>query len=173
MKPLFRWTVGESVSKEGLKCLSHSIFLLKKNYGDSYDYFICHNGDNVKSCNFTGVNFIDQRNHVKSLSVKPHSTAWKLYPPRIRLNSHEIFLDNDLIIYNILPIIDRFINEKDIFFCTQAYKRNYGNYDSKILKNQNLNTGLFGIPPFFDFAKNIESRLIGRIIEFFGNNILL
>jgi hypothetical protein len=29
------------------------------------------------------------------MEYKPHGVAWKLYPPRLRENSHEIFIDND------------------------------------------------------------------------------
>jgi hypothetical protein len=162
MKSLFRWTIGDNSSKEGIECLSHSISLIKKKYGDSCDYFVCHSGNNVNNLNLKGVNFIDQRSFTNSISIKPFGTSWKLYPPRIRIDSHEIFLDNDLIVYGSLPIIDSFFKSDDVFFCTEGLKRRYGKYDSLIASHQKLNTGLFGLPPNFDFGQKIESKLSGN-----------
>jgi len=162
MKPLFRWTIGRNSSKEGLQSLIYSISLMKKRYGESCDYFVCHSGDNVHSIGLQGVNFIDQRDCLRSISVDPFLTSWKLYPPRIRSDSHEIFIDNDLIVYGQLPIIDSFFDSDDMIFCTEGLKRRYGKYDSTIASNQKLNTGLFGLPPKFDFGQKIESKLLGN-----------
>lgn len=97
-KPIIRWTIGGNVSQHGIDCLGNSINCWKDLYGDSFDYFLCYNNIDVNKLNF-GVNLINQHEHLNSLSIQPNSTAWKLYPPRISLQSHEIFIDNDLIIY--------------------------------------------------------------------------
>jgi len=161
MKPLMRWTLGDSVSQEGIDCLQQSISSIKKLYNDKFDFVICHSGDNVNDLQLGNVSFFDQRKATNSLTIKPFKTSWKLYPPRLRINSHEIFIDNDVVLYERHPIIDNFLSN-DFIFCTEAAYRRYGIYDSLVKSNDNLNTGFFGLPPHFDFAAKLNKRIIGN-----------
>ena len=102
---------------------------------------------------------IDQTKYMETLKVLPFSTSWKLYPPRIRLTQHEIFLDNDVVIYKKIPLIDEFLKSKKITFATEAKKRNYGNFDKAIPEKTLINTGLFGLPPYFDIKSKINEIL--------------
>jgi hypothetical protein len=65
-----------------------------------------------------------------------------------------IFIDNDLIIYKKINL-DKFI-KSNIFFITQALRKNYGLLEPFIKNECNLNTGFFGIPSHFDLQKNIN-----------------
>ena len=48
---------------------------------------------------------------------------------------------------------------KKIFFCTEGLIRNFGIYSDDNYKDIKLNSGFFGIPPYFDFSKFIESKI--------------
>lgn len=156
-KPLIRWTIG-NVSQDGIECLFKSISCWKSLYGDLFEYVVCYNNIDVNKLNFD-VNLINQNDFRNSLPISPNLTAWKLYPPRLSLQSHEIFIDNDLIIYKKIPLIDRFLKSKNLFFCTEGLKRNFGIYSKDNYKELKLNSGFFGIPPYFDFCKFIENKI--------------
>jgi hypothetical protein len=157
-KPLIRWTIGGDVSEYGINCLGKSVKSMKSLYGDSFDYVICYNNIESIRLNFD-VCLLNQHDYVDSISIAPNTTSWKLYPPRISLQSHEIFIDNDLIIYNKIPLIDKFLKSKNIFFCTEGLVRNFGIYSNDNYKDLKLNSGFFGIPPYFDFSKFIEKKI--------------
>jgi hypothetical protein len=148
MKPLVRWTVGE-VSKEGLDCLGVSIRCWKRLF-PQFDTVICYNGIDPDRLTRFGVELLDQSLHVTSHPVSPRGPAWILYPPRLRPDSHEIFIDNDLVVYNSLPQINDFLCGSHRLF-TQAYGRNYGVYESEVPQGVYINSGLFGLPPGFVF----------------------
>lgn len=156
-KPIIRWTVG-NVSSYGIDCLKQSISSWKSLYGDSFDYYLCYNNIDVNKLNFD-VSLINQNEHLNSLSIGPNLTAWKLYPPRISMESHEIFIDNDLIVYEKIPLIDSFLKSKNIFFCTEGLRKNFGLYEKENRENLKINSGFFGIPPYFDFRVFIDNEI--------------
>jgi len=158
MKPLVRWTIG-NVHPNGFISLKISIKKFLQIYGNRFDYLICHNSLTPEQINEISQLNIPLYSQQKSdLIIQNPTTAWKLYPPRLRIQTHEILLDNDLIITKALPAIDRFLND-EIFLITEAYSRNFGNFDSYVPKNLKLNTGLIGIPPCFNLTQNILKKL--------------
>jgi len=90
--------------------------------------------------------------------IKDHP-CWKLYPPRINKETHEIFIDNDLIIYKRIPLVDFFLQQKDLFIISEAYQRSYGFYTDVVKKGFVVNTGFFGVPPNYDFANDLNNSL--------------
>ena len=159
MKPLVRWTIGFD-KEDSYKILKLSISNFYKLYGDTFDYAVCYNKCNVEKIKMDiDLILIDQTKYMETLKVLPFSTSWKLYPPRIRLTQHEIFLDNDVVIYKKIPLIDEFLKSKKITFATEAKKRNYGNFDKAIPEKTLINTGLFGLPPYFDIKSKINEIL--------------
>ena len=134
---------------------------MKSLYKDTFDLFVCHSGDNAKDLKLSGVFLFDQRKEIDCLSIKPESTSWKLYPPRLRIGSHEIFIDNDVVVYKRHPVIEHFLSNDDVFFCTEAAYRMYGKYDHSVKSDVKLNTGFFGLPPNFDFKKSITEKIKG------------
>ena len=158
MKNIVRWTIG-NCSEEGVECLRESICKFIEIYNDQFDYFICYNNIEKEKLVWSkkiNIKLIDQKKYANSLKIKPYdkNPCWKLYPPRLRINSYEIFIDNDLIIYKKINL-DEFI-KSNIFFITQALKKNYGSLENFVKNKYNLNTGFFGIPKNFDLKKQIN-----------------
>lgn len=166
-KPVLRWVVGDC-HELGIKTLLFSIKNIKKIYQNNFYYCICFNSINVsktlKQC-FEEVDLvINQNNFFQSLSYSPYvkkGPHWKLYPPRICKNQHEIIIDNDIVIYDKIQEIEDFLSQKNIFITTAAIKRSYSNQFGNIVsKNFNINSGLVGLPPLYDYKKEIEDVLI-------------
>lgn len=159
MKPIVRWTVGE-VSQLGIECLNLSIEKFINLYGNLFDYYVCYNNIELSQIHFLKkykVNFLNQKKYRNSLLINPidNNPCWKLYPPRINKEVHEIFIDNDLIIFKKIPLIDEFLNSKNLFLITQAYNRSYASSLRNLIRN-NLNSGLIAIPPGFNFKERIN-----------------
>jgi hypothetical protein len=155
MKPIIRWTIG-NVHHAGFQTLAHSVKLFKRVY-NNFDLFVCHNVlsdsqiDFLKSLN---VNLVKQSSG--TLICEPRGVAWKLYPPRIDITRHEIFIDNDVLIFKTLDEIQWFLDSDKCFIITEALRRLFGHSDKHVPEGLKLNSGLFGIPPRFDFAQAIN-----------------
>jgi hypothetical protein len=150
--------VGD-VSDQGIYSLKLSINQWKKLYQDKFDIIVCWNG---KKPNITDLQLVNQHEFIDSISVSPPSfmnPAWKIYPPRLRLNSHEIFIDNDVILHQKIPLIDHFLQSQTTIICTEAAKRSYGYFDKLIHNTTELNSGLFGLPPNFNLVDEINLTL--------------
>ena len=165
MKPIIRWTIGPA-SKLGFLSLRLSVFLAKKIFADKFDYAICYNNLEEKEIlNFPDVDIIiDQKKYIGIYGdLEPCGPAWKLYPARLRMSSHEICMDNDFLLYCKPKEIDKFINEKR-FVITQAHTRSYhGVLKNFIDNNFNINSGFVCLPPEYDYQSEIK-----KTIEEFG-----
>lgn len=160
MKPLARYTISQC-SEEGFAALSHSVKLFKEIYPE-FDIVICYNNLNKNGLDFVkslNTNLLDQINYKNSLIYEPWDATWKLYPPRLRLNSHELIIDNDLILYDRLPAIDQFLNSQDLFIITTAHFNGYGNYSSIVNSNIWTNSGLIGLYPGYNLQDKINMFL--------------
>lgn len=150
-KPLVRWTVGPSGFRHDDLILHRSVCNFRRIYGDTFDYAICFNGRPRSELDGLGVDLVEQK-PVGGMP-EPHGVAWKLYPPRLRPHSHELFIDHDLVFVDRLPHIELFLSLPDSFVYTQCPVglRNYGAFESAIPEGFRLNSGLFGLPPGFSF----------------------
>lgn len=158
-KPLARWTIG-NVSLTGFEILNHSIKNFRKNYPE-FDCLICYNEISFEKLPKKN-NYFLQTHDCCKIPVKPISTnAWKLFPPRLRINSYEIFIDNDLIIYDRIPEIDKFLesNRPICYGCYDSRPLPYGIFSKEIkyFRKDNfiLNSGFFGVFPHYDFENEI------------------
>jgi len=174
-KPIVRWTIGD-VSKEGFLILHYSIKSFIDLYKDQFDYFVCYN--NIEESKLSKikkfpVTFINQINYINEIKIKPilNNPCWKLYPPRLDLKRHEIFVDNDLIVYKKIPVIDKFLKEKDLLFISEAIMRSYGNFSDYITIPENLNTGIFGLYPNFDFKIKINNIIKNKKVITWKNHL--
>jgi hypothetical protein len=162
MKPLIRWVVGP-VSDNGFQSLNISVKNMMRLYPEC-DFAICHNQlpiSNLKEILSWGIEVIDQSPYATDLSQKPnegYEVHWKLFPPRIRQSSHEIVIDNDIILFNRVPEIDLFL-KNDIFLSYQSLHEAYGLYEDKIPNGIRINSGIYGLPPNFDFENRVQSLL--------------
>jgi hypothetical protein len=89
--------------------------------------------------------------------IPPNKAEWLLWPARLRIYAHEIMMDNDVVLLKRHPIIDNFLKSKNSFFATEGiHPLPYGNYrdiflaDPKLYDGPPINSGFFGVPPFFD-----------------------
>lgn len=153
MKPIVRWTLGPTRCPEAIECLQNSIKYFQHFYKDKFDYFVMNNSHHKFNCNAV---VIDQKKYKNDLKFPAVGPAWKLFPARLRQESHEIFIDNDLILHEKHPVIDLFLRSNNMIFCTEGYAKRFGVFQNLITKNIKLNSGFFGLPPHFDFKARIE-----------------
>lgn len=140
--------------------LEESIRLFKKLYPE-FDLIVCYN-EISKERLPKDIEFFFQTHDCCSIPVKPKSiNAWKLFPPRLRIDSHEIFIDNDMIICGRIPQITEFLSAKRPF-CYGNYDERpfpYGSFAKLFTKTSGpqfkLNSGIFGLPPGYDFEKDL------------------
>jgi hypothetical protein len=153
-KPLARWIIGPT-NERGFSCLLHSIRLFKQLYPE-LDLMVCHNQigrDRLLLLEKLGVELFEQSSSEVlhgAIPLAGYNVHWKLYPPRLRLNAHEIIIDNDLVIYKRIPELDLFLTQDSTLLC-QGLRGLHGSFAPYVPKGLQINSGLFGMPPGFDF----------------------
>jgi hypothetical protein len=157
-KPILRWTIGNS-DKINLNLLSRSIKQMTLLYAERFELFVCFNGD-FKVENFekrsTGAVKLLKQEPIGGLPY-PRGCTWKLYPPRLNIQVHEIFIDHDFVLVKRMDEIEHFLNSSDKFLCIEDRSRAYGpNFDEQIPQGFEINSGLFGLPPGFDMGKQMS-----------------
>ena len=176
MKPIFRWTIGSNILPNGYILLKHSIREALRVYGkDKFQWYVCHN---VEPENYLKLLSITENTPVqlykqtwkempfpeekpkkhKEEDLKKNKeisgSIWKICPPRLSLNVHEIVLDNDVIIVKKIEEIESFLNSKKTLVgedCSRFYEK----YDKFIDQNKTYNSGIYGLPPNYDFSKEL------------------
>lgn len=155
MKPIARWTIGNTNSS-GYECLNLSIKSFKKLY--DVDVVVCYNcpTETIKNI-YVGdkIDLINQMDSAKFSKIKPIGVAWKLYPSRINSRNHEIVIDNDIIFKERIPEIDTFF-ENDCSLLLEGDSRTYGRFEKHVPTGYQINSGIYGMPPNFDFQKYID-----------------
>jgi hypothetical protein len=170
MKPLVRWIVGP-VFPKGFRCLALSYKKLRGVYGDSLDYLICHNQLNPSQREeVEAIGCPSQDQFPYHFPVPPtywpsdpgnmdgSRNCWKLHPPRLRQEAHEIILDNDIVIADRLPTIDAFLTSSRPMLA-EGLQRNYGQFVGNVPEGVVLNSGIIGLPPGFDFRGRLLNLL--------------
>ncbi len=188
MKPLFRWTVGPCIP-QGLNILEESVRNAVSIYENEFDWLILYNNLNdeqlarlklISSC--YGVEIQEQKSSDSPFG-EPKSIAenegkfpirgdgctgsiWKLCPPRMRISSHEIIADNDLIITSRIEAIDEFLLSTDKALVLSDRFQYYGRYTNSVIAelpksnaSTYLNSGLIGLPPGYDFGKDLSKNI--------------
>jgi hypothetical protein len=145
---LFRWTIGNT-TPNGLLCLKHSIKYIKKFFPEA-SYYVLYND---KKPDVEGVTLIDQKQYQNSLPIPPQGCAWKLYPPRLNINAYEFFIDNDVIVTNPLKL------DTTKIILAKGKGQKFGYFNSWLPKKTTINSGLFGLPPEFNFHTKIMTTL--------------
>lgn len=167
MKPLARWTIGKANSL-GEETLLQSVKRFRKIYPE-FDLVICYNNLNqnqIQKLKQLNVKLYEQNSKdsvypLESVNSSPGwkysmpGWGWKIAPPRLRIFSHELWIDNDLIIFERLPSIDKWLTTNKSLIC-EGRSRAYGIFEEDIPEDKVFCAGLFGLPPNYDFAKKIE-----------------
>ena len=167
-KPLVRWLIGP-VHSSGFMALKHSVNSFRKLYGDEFDYILCCNELQEKHDGYLGGLDIEIYRQTaedkRTLPVDPPArrfakACWKLYPPRLRVESHELLLDNDIVFKARIPEIEHFLNSDKHFIVTEGYARHFGMYDAFVPEGLKFNAGFYGIPPNLNYE-----ALLGECIK--------
>lgn len=179
-KPLFRWTVGPCL-QQGLDILAESINRTTKALGiGNWDWVICYNGLSQEH-----IKFLQKSIASKPISMfgqswndcpidddcwsakradgtyewngnKCGGTLWKACPPRMRMESHEIVMDNDIVLLKKFPQIDEFLGSNKVLILEEPI-RFYGRYDHLFPKDEaSLNSGFMGFPPNYDYGTAVR-----------------
>lgn len=162
-KPLVKWIIGP-VSNSGFDCLMFSICSFRKIYGDEFDYRICYNNLNKEQfikLNNSGVDVYNANDFIKSVNwPRPRfGPIWKLFTPRLRIHAHELHLDNDVVIRKRIPKIDDFLTSNNTFLISEAIERKKGIFENKVNPGLKFNTGIFGMPPNYNFFNDLEKSI--------------
>lgn len=151
-----RWTIGNT-TQAGHESLVLSITSFRHYYPDT-KIVICHNcpRNNLEyvSALFPDAEFHDQNQYLQC-KCQPMGVAWKLYPARVALDDYEICIDNDIVFQNRVPEIDTFF-ENDCTLLLEAASRTYGRFDSHVPPDRCINSGIYGMPPGFNFQKYVD-----------------
>lgn len=153
-KPLLRWTIGP-VNPLGFEILGHSVRRFQS-FQNDFDLLICHNqldASQLEILKRLDIQLYCQDEYVSKLIFPPEGCGWKLYPPRLRPDAHEVIMDNDLVLFDDI-CLKKFVGE-DCLLITEANGRRLGNFDSSVPAGVKINSGLIGLPPGFDFEKEI------------------
>lgn len=168
-KPLFRWTVG--MSRHENTIFLESVRTMRLLYGDEVDGVAVFNTSFSKK-SFSMIKKYLQRFNVdciwaeeESLPFKPAMSGWKFYPPRLRLQSHEIFIDTDLVLLSRGRYIDKFL-KSEVCMGNCAFGTSYGVYEQSVKwmmgrNYQGINAGLFGFPPEYNVEPIIKKHFQG------------
>jgi len=181
LKPLFRFTVGNCL-QQGLDVLAESIRITTNTLGiENWDWAICYNGLSKSDVDFIQnvignrpIDLIDQKwsdcpieDNIQSPRRKDGSyewngircggTLWKVCPARMRLDAHEIIMDNDIILLRKFHQIDEWLQSNKALILEEPI-RFYGRYNHLFPRNDSvfLNSGFMGLPPKYDFGAEIR-----------------
>ena len=184
-KPMFRWTVGDCL-QQGLDILAESINRTTRALGvDNWDWVICYNG-----LNRDAVQFLEKAINGKPIQLLAQNwatcpisdncqtprrkdgsfewngnrcggTMWKVCPARLRMETHEIVMDNDIVLLKKFPQIDEFLSCTTKSLILEEPIRFYGKYDCLFPKEEAfLNSGFMGFPPGFDYGAEIYKNWV-------------
>lgn len=179
MKPLWRYTCGPC-TQQGLEILCESINKTTDVIGiDNFDWMICHNdltqdeleiikqGIGSKPIELYQQTWDDCPIYESKGSTKTQDgtlikdgniakgTLWKVCPARMRIDAHEIVMDNDIILLKKFPQIDYFLKSNMALILEEPI-RFYGRYNNIIPKDvPHMNSGFMGLPPGYDFGAEI------------------
>lgn len=182
MKPLFRWTCGPCL-QQGLDILIESINRTTSALNfDQFDWMICYNGLNSDQ-----LSFIERAIGNRNIILEPQNwidcaipdqcnspirsdgsfewngntcggTLWKVAPARKKIETHEIVMDNDIIMLKAIPMIEEFLAGDKVMILEEPI-RFYGFYDSFFGNDLPfLNSGLMGFPPGYDYGAALRQK---------------
>ncbi len=181
-KPLFRFTVGSCI-QQGLDILAESICRTLPALGqDRFDWMICYNGLSSENLAFLEekigdlpITLYEQQWHdcpIDDYAQSPRrpdgsyewngnhcgGTLWKVCPPRMRMESHEIVMDNDIVLLRAFPQIEQFLADVKVLILEEPI-RFYGRYNECFMAGgPYLNSGFMGFPPGYDFGAAIRKN---------------
>jgi len=103
-------------------------------------------------------------------------SVWKLCPARLRMESHELWIDNDVVISERMSSINRWLTG-GYSIISEGLHRNYGIFSNMIPQPIKACAGLFGLPPNLNFeSKTLEyckEKINGNSLGYFDEQGLV
>ena len=150
-KVIIRWTIG-TVSRQGAKCLKHSVKSFVDCYGQNFDFYICYNSIEKPVLNLDiDLKYIYQDKPI----LQGTGGIWKYTPARIDISKKELFIDNDIVFISKNQKLLNFF-ENDKFLLARDNVRYYGRFDNLFDADELLNAGLIGFPCNYDLGNEIK-----------------
>lgn len=168
-----RWTVGD-VSSRGWEALRLSVGCAFRLFGGQTRYAICVNSVPISTA-------LERAGELPS-SIEWHEATsagipdglhrhldprmaegvgWKLVPPRIFPERHEIALDNDCILWAVPPAIREFLISSSKTLLAEDVERCLGQFQNSAAPGA-INSGIRGLPPGFPFVRELAATLTER-----------
>lgn len=154
---VFRWNVGPG-PRCGYQCLRLSVKLVRRLW-PGCRYVVCYNSLPPADWNHLpdGVELACGNNYLNSFPFQPFGAAWKVYPPRLAPDDHEIILDNDIVLYGRPPQIDEFLASDRRVLAAEDVRRAYdGELAPSVPDGFNVNAGLVCLPPGYDYGAELR-----------------
>ncbi len=182
--PGVRWTVGD-VSARGWEALRLSVHCAVRLFGGDAEYAVCVNSvpleraqgltgglpDSVRWVEVTAADVPDfLRPHLDGPMAE--GVAWKLLPPRLFPEKHELSLDNDCILWSQPEAMRAWLASTDQTLLAADMERCLGVFQNAAEIPAPINSGIRGLPPHFDLASALNSTL-ARKAEETGAAVLL
>jgi FkbM family methyltransferase len=181
MKPIWRWTIGD-VRPIGFRLLARSVRMAQQTFGkDTWEWVISHNNLNNEQlrqvCDVAdtyGVRLIDNTNVPFPISGRG-PTLWKLTPPRLDINRHEIVCDNDIVIFKSIDVIEKFLaSDRHCILCNDPFpSRAFGRFHNNMDTDERYHSGLYGLPPGFNFQEALDYYHTGSLYGYFDEQGLI
>lgn len=136
---------------------------------DNFDWLICHNGIDLSALKTPSCVRFHQQNwsdcpipNQTASPFEPNGPAildtrkcwgslWKLCPPRLAPDRHEIILDNDLVLFRTFDTLNEFLTH-EIPLIASSHVRFFGRYETLFDPKVALSSGFIGLPPNYDFG---------------------
>lgn len=176
IKPLLRWVIGGTI-RQGIHILKESINRTVKVFGGRFDYMVCYNNMAVDDLNFITRVFpfvTLHRQDWMDCPISDHMTTtrqndgsvrtdvyscggslWKLCPPRMRMDTHEIVMDNDIVFFRAMSQVEEFLSSSRPMLLKE-HTRWFGIYDKLFAPGERFNSGFVGLPPGFDYQAKLR-----------------
>lgn len=166
MRPLARWTIGKA-QPAGEEILRVAVKRFRRIYPE-FDLIVCYNNLTPEQEDRLGLLNVPLHRQTEEESAHPLISVdappgrknsspgwgWKLVPPRLRIEGHELWIDNDILLRERLPTIDQWLQSDCTLISTGLHKA-YGIFHDGIKDPIPYCAGFFGLPPGLDFGERI------------------
>lgn len=173
-KPLVRWSVGDS-TPQGFDAFVETTIRTPMALGSRFDYLICSNAVNMKG----DIEYVGKRQSIEvkqitwdafplpACTCQPNPTDrqgsfWKMCPPRLRIDAHEILLDADVIIRACPPQFEEFLASNKPMISMEDL-RCYGKYYTHFYGDRGYNAGIIGLPPISTLGRSLIELGVGLV----------
>lgn len=165
-----RWTVGD-VSRYGFDALRLSIWGARRVFGDRAAYAVCVNSVSADEARARtgdvpeGVRWRTVRWSALPDVVAAHldpamaeGAGWKLAPPRLYADRHELALDNDCILWEMPAAVARWLALGDACLIAEDVRAGFGKF-AHLCGEAPRNGGIRGTPPGYDLEAALRAVL--------------